>query len=55
MLNVRTQPSPQRPVLDEMPEQEYDDLIEYCEYVSLVCLESEFREQKAEHKAIDEM
>lgn len=55
MLNVRHQPALKRPVQEEMPGSEYDDLIDYCEFVSLICLESEFREQKAEHKAIDEM
>lgn len=55
MLNVRSQRSLELPLMDEMPEPEYDDLIEYCEFVSLICLESEFRERNAEHKAIDEM
>lgn len=55
MLNLGSHPDLQRPVLDEMPDAEYDDLIEYCEFVSLICLESEFREQKMEHKAIDEI
>lgn len=55
MLNISSHNSLELPLADEMPAPEYDDLVEYCEFVSLICLESEFREQKAEHKAIDEM
>ena len=39
---------------DEVPVPEYDELVEYCEFVSLVCFEAELREQNAEHRAIDE-
>ncbi len=43
-----------QPVEDDVPVPEYDELVEYCEFVSLICFESELKEQKAEHRAIDE-
>ena len=46
--------APERQLEAELPKPQYDELVDYCEFVSIVCLESALREQKAEHRPIDE-
>ena len=55
MLTVRTDPGADHTTVADRPLPEYDEFVEYCEYVELSCLEHDLCEQITEHHAIDEL
>ena len=55
MLTVRTDPGADHTTVADRPLPEYDEFVEYCEYVELSCLEHDLCAQITEHHAIDEL
>ncbi len=55
ILTVTTDPGASPTNDADRPLPEYDEFVEYCEYVELSCLEHDLCEQITEHHAIDEL